>query len=399
MERVPIDGPLAGLRIVDLSTAATGPYAVTLLADQGADVIKVERPGIGDISRWIGTATGGISALYQMCNRGKRCVGVDLRTERGRDLVRTLIARADVVVQNWRPGVAERLGLGYADVRRDDLVYCSISGFGAHGPYAGKGAYDTVIQAYGGVAENQKDPDTGRPRFSNQALADKVTALTAAQAITAALYARERGRGGQHLELSMLDAVISFMWVDSAGNDVLRDGDGSQPGSFVADVRPYAFLDGWGIATPTSDADFAGMCRAFGVEGYDDPRVATIAERRRNREVGHALVTRCHEAATKLTVAEGIARLEAENVPCGVVLGPGDLAGDPHIAAVGVLEDDVHPTAGRLRQPRHPTLFGGTPGRLGAPAPTLGADTDAILADLGLDPDQVAQLRAAKVVC
>ncbi|WP_406288253.1 CaiB/BaiF CoA transferase family protein [Embleya sp. NBC_00896] len=398
MERVPIDGPLAGVRVVDLSAAATGPYAVALLADQGADVIKVERPGIGDISRWIGTATGGISALYQMCNRGKRCVAVDLRTDEGREIVRALIAEADIVVQNWRPGVAERLGLGYADVRRDDLVYCSISGFGAEGPYAGKGAYDTVIQAYSGIAENQKDPETGRPRFSNQALADKVTALTAAQAITAALFARERGRGGQHLELSMLDAVISFLWVDSAGNDVLRDGDGSQPGSFVADVRPYAFLDGWGIATPTGDADFAGMCRAFGVEGYDDPRVATIAERRRHRELGHALVTRCHEAATKLTVAEGIARLEAENVPCGVVLGPGELATDPHVAAVGLLEDDVHPTAGRLRQPRHPARFGGTPARLGRPAPTLGADTDEILAELGF-ADRIGALRAAKVVC
>ena len=399
MERVPIEGPLAGIRIVDLSTAATGPYAVTLLADQGADVVKVERPGIGDVARWIGTATGGISALYQMCNRGKRCIGVDLRTDAGRDLVREMIARADVVVQNWRPGVADRLGLGYEDVRRDDLVYCSISGFGSEGPYAGKGAYDTVIQAYSGIAENQKDVESGRPRFSNQALADKVTALMASQAITAALFARERGRGGQHLELAMLDAVISFLWVDSAGNDVLRDGDGSQPGSFVADVRPYAFTDGWGIATPTSDADFAGLCRAFDVEGYDDPRVATIAERRRNREIGHALVTRCHEAATRMTVAEGIARLEAQNVPCGVVLGPGDLAADPHIAAIGMLEDDVHPTAGRLRQPRHAARFANTPARLGPPAPTLGADTDAVLAELGLDAERIASLRADRVVC
>lgn len=134
--------PLSGIRVLDLSIAATGPYACALLADQGADVIKVERPGMGDIGRWIGTQIGGISALHQMCNRGKRAIAVALDQEEGRDIVRQLAARCDVVVQNWRPGVAERLGIGYDDLRRDDLVYVSISGFGDDGPYASKGAYD-----------------------------------------------------------------------------------------------------------------------------------------------------------------------------------------------------------------------------------------------------------------
>ena len=153
-------------------------------------------------------------------------------------------------------------------------MYVSLSGFGSEGPYAGKSAYDTVIQAYGGLASNQGDPVTGEPVFLRQTAADKVTSLYAAQAITAALFARERGRGGQHVELSMLDAVVSFLWADAAGNEVLRDADGSQPSSFVQTFRPFRFRDGWGIATPTSDSDFAGMCRAFGVEGYDDPRVS-----------------------------------------------------------------------------------------------------------------------------
>src|SRR5690606_38107174 len=136
-------------------------------------------------------------------------------------------------------------------------------------------AYDTVIQAYAGVAASQVDPSTGAPRFAPQVLADKVTALSAAQAITAALFARERGHGGQHVKLSMLDAVVSFMWVDGAGNEVIRDGDGSQAASFAASTRPLRFLDGWGVATPTADDDFFGMCRAFGVDGWDDPRLAS----------------------------------------------------------------------------------------------------------------------------
>jgi len=172
-------GPLTGIRIVDLSIALTGPYAVALLGDQGAEVIKVERPGIGDIARWVGASSGGMTALYLVCNRGKRCIAVDLHQPEGRDVVRRLVAAADVVVENYRPGVMDRLGLGYAELSagHEDLVYASLSGFGAEGPYAGKSAYDTVIQAYGGLAASQADPETGIPVFLRQTAADKVTAL------------------------------------------------------------------------------------------------------------------------------------------------------------------------------------------------------------------------------
>lgn len=390
-------GPLTGIRVLDLSMLATGPYAVALLADQGAEVVKVERPGVGDIARWIGTQMNGISAVYQVCNRGKRCIAVNLDVAAGRDIVRRLAARSDVVVQNWRPGVAERLGVGYEDLRRDDLVYVSISGFGHEGPYANKGAYDTVIQAYAGVAVNEADPKSGTPRFARQILADKVTALTVAQAITAALCARERGLGGQHVRLSMLDAMVSFTWIDAAGNEVLRDGDGSQPGSFSSEARPFRFLDGWGVATPTSDADFAGMCRAFGVEGYDDPRVASPTLRHQNFEVTRALFERCCDAATRMTTAEAMARMEAERVPCGVVLSPAQLADDPHVRALGLLVDAVHPVVGRIRQPRHAAQFDSTPAALAAPAPSLGQHTDVILGEIGLG-ERTRELREAGVV-
>jgi crotonobetainyl-CoA:carnitine CoA-transferase CaiB-like acyl-CoA transferase len=391
--------PLAGIKIVDLSIALTGPYAVALLGDQGAEVVKVERPGFGDIGRYVGVSVNGLSALAQMCNRGKRSLAVDVHQSAGRDIVLQLMGAADVVVQNFRPGVVERLGLGYDDVRavNDRVVYASLSGFGAAGPYAGKGAYDTVIQAYGGFAANQADAHTGEPHFLNQTAADKVTALYGAQAITAALFARERSGRGTHVELAMLDAVVSFLWADAAGNEVLQDADRSQPSSFVANFRPFQFRDGWGICTPTSDADFAGMCRAFGVDGYDDPRVATIGQRVQHRDLVREIMQRCYGAASAMTTAAGIGALEAHNVPCGVVLTPTELAADPHARAVGLLQDSVHPVAGRLRQPRHPTDFGGTRPPLGGPAPMLGEHTDEILRELGRD-ERIDELRASGVV-
>ena len=377
-------GPMHGIKIVELSTALAGPWATAILADQGAEVIKVERPGIGDIARYIGVSVNGMSALFQMCNRGKRSIELDVQTVEGRDVVRELVRDADVFMQNYRPGVVERLGLGYDDLRavNPDLIYASVSGFGPRGPYASKGAYDTVIQAYAGFGHNQRDLISGVPKFLQQTAADKTTALTASQAITAALFARERGAPGQHVHIAMLDAVAAFLWADSAGNEVLLDADGSLPSSFVQGLAPLTFTDGYAVATPTSDADYFGMCRAFDVDGLDDPRIATIVLRYQNPDISLPKLLTCYERAATMTLELGMARLEAHNVPCGVVLSPAELTNDPHAIATGLFEESHHPIAGRIRQPRPAAQFGETVSGVGFAAPGLGQHTDEILDEL-----------------
>ena len=390
-------GPMRGVRVVDLTIALSGPWAIGLLADQGAEVIKVEPPGIGDIGRWVGVARGGVSAMAQFANRGKRSLCVNLQTPEGRDIVRALAKRADVFAQNFRPGVIERLGLGYDELRREnpELVYLSISGFGEHGPYAEKSAYDPVVQAYAGLAATQAGRD-GPPQLIRHTAADKISSLTASQAVTAALFARASGRGGQHVRVPMLDAVVNFVWADAAGNEVLLDSDGSQPSSFSRDQKLWPTKDGFVIAAPTSDEDTARICRAVGVDGYDDP-ACKLMQRRANPGPFQELLRRVLEATAQLTTAEAMARFDREKAPAGAVLGPADHHRDPHIAATGLLEDSVHPAAGRVRQPRPAARFERTPARVGGPAPTLGQHTDEILREIGL-ADRIEALRAGRVV-
>ena len=382
-------GPLSGVKVLDLSIALTGPYAATLLADQGAEVTKIERPGIGDIARWVGVSVNGMSAFYLACNRGKRCMAVDLASPEGVEIALRLAAEADVVLQNFRPGVIDRLGLGYDAVRaiNPNVIYCSISGYGPTGPYRDRSAYDTA---------NQADPD-GPPTFLHQNAADKVSALYATQAITAALFARATGRGGQHLELGMADACVSFLWAESAGNEVLLDSDGTLPSSFNAGFQPMRFLDGWGIVVPTTDADFAGMCRALDVPGWDDPRVVTVGERRKHRDVLEPIMDMCYAMASNLTQDEAIERFERERVAFAMVLSAAEIVDDPHAIAIDMFTEFEHPVTGRTRLPRHPTQFAGTPAALGGPAPALGEHTDEVLIELGLG-DRISALRDAGVV-
>lgn len=394
-----MSGPLDGIRIVDLSVALTGPLAAGMLVDQGADCVKVEQAPTGDVVRWLGSTVGGISAMFQAANRGKRSIVLDLRQADGLAILRDLVADADVLVQNFRPGVAERLGVAYDDIRsiRPDIVYADLTGFGPSGPYSHRRVYDTVIQAQSGLAASQTGLNDEQPKFLKQLVCDKVTAYTACQAITAALFARSRGAGGQHLELSMLDACIAFLFVDGAEHEVILDGDHSGPQSLAANNTPLAFDGGFAAVTVPTDKEFHGLARAMGVDS-SDPDLATVRDRTANREKAMAVHRAVRENATKLTVSEAEALLDANQVPFGIVRAVNEIQDDPQVIANGVFSEFDHPAAGRVRHHRPPTRFHGTPTELREPAaPTLGQHSDEILTETGRG-DRIDELRAAGVV-
>ena len=394
-----MSGPLDGIRIVDLSVALTGPLAAGMLVDQGADCVKVEQAPTGDVVRWLGSTVAGISAMFQAANRGKRSIVLDLRQADGLAILRDLVADADVLVQNFRPGVAERLGVAYDDIRsiRPDIVYADLTGFGPSGPYSHRRVYDTVIQAQSGLAASQTGLNDDQPKFLKQLVCDKVTAYTACQAITAALFARSRGAGGQHLELSMLDACIAFLFVDGAEHEVILDGDHSGPQSVAANNTPLAFDGGFAAVTVPTDKEFHGLARAMGVDS-SDPDLATVRDRTANREKAMAVHRAVRENATKLTVSEAEALLDANQVPFGIIRAVNEIQNDPQVIANGVFSEFDHPAAGRVRHHRPPTRFHGTPTELREPAsPTLGQHSDEILTETGRG-DRIDELRAAGVV-
>ena len=394
-----MSGPLDGIRIVDLSVALTGPLAAGMLVDQGADCVKVEQAPTGDVVRWLGSTVAGISAMFQAANRGKRSIVLDLRQADGLAILRDLVADADVLVQNFRPGVAERLGVAYDDIRsiRPDIVYADLTGFGPSGPYSHRRVYDTVIQAQSGLAASQTGLNDDQPKFLKQLVCDKVTAYTACQAITAALFARSRGAGGQHLELSMLDACIAFLFVDGAEHEVILDGDHSGPQSVAANNTPLAFDGGFAAVTVPTDKEFHGLARAMGVDS-SDPDLATVRDRTANREKAMAVHRAVRENATKLTVSEAEALLDANQVPFGIVRAVNEIQDDPQVIANGVFSEFDHPAAGRVRHHRPPPRFHGTPTELREPAsPTLGQHSDEILTETGRG-DRIDELRAAGVV-
>ena len=394
-----MSGPLDGIRIVDLSVALTGPLAAGMLVDQGADCVKVEQAPTGDVVRWMGSTVAGISAMFQAANRGKRSIVLDLRQADGLAILRDLVADADVLVQNFRPGVAERLGVAYDDIRsiRPDIVYADLTGFGPSGPYSHRRVYDTVIQAQSGLAASQTGLNDDQPKFLKQLVCDKVTAYTACQAITAALFARSRGAGGQHLELSMLDACIAFLFVDGAEHEVILNGDHSGPQSVAANNTPLAFDGGFAAVTVPTDKEFHGLARAMGVDS-SDPDLATVRDRTANREKAMAVHRAVRENATKLTVSEAEALLDANQVPFGIIRAVNEIQNDPQVIANGVFSEFDHPAAGRVRHHRPPTRFHGTPTELREPAaPTLGQHSDEVLTETGRG-DRIDELRAAGVV-
>ncbi|MDG2428021.1 MAG: CoA transferase [Acidimicrobiales bacterium] len=394
-----MSGPMEGIRILDLSVALTGPLAAGMLVDQGAECIKVEQAPVGDIVRWLGSSVGGISAMFQIANRGKRSVVLDLKQDEGVAILQDLIAETDVLVQNFRPGVAERIGVTYEDVAttNPDIIYADLTGFGPIGPYSHRRVYDTVIQAQSGLAASQTGLNDNQPKFLKQLICDKVTAYTACQAITAALFARERGCGGQHIELSMLDACIAFLFVDGADHEIMLDGDHSGPQAIAANNTPLAFDGGFAAVVVPTDDEFHGLAQALNVDSSDSD-LATVRDRTANPDKSKAVHREVRNKAVHMDIAEAEARLDSNQVPFGIIRSVEEIASDPQVVANNLFAKFQHPVAGWIRHHRVPTHFHGSPTSFREPAaPILGQHSDEVITEIGRGA-KLGELRAKKVI-
>lgn len=382
-------GPLQGIRVLDVASAVAGPWASTQLADAGADVIFIEKVDTPDVMRMSGAAEGDQTGSWVAMHRNKRAMALNLRDDRGRQVIHELAADTDVFIQNYRPGVADRLGIGYADLSaiNPDIIYISISGVGPTGPYSDRPVYDPIIQALSGITEAQGGD------HMKTVVADKTTAMTAANAALAALVARGNGAGGQHVELNLLDSMLNWAWLDCYWNLAMPD---APPVPTYSDwYTPYDTSDGQIAAVWTSFQQYVSAARAVNREDLvDDPRFATRALRLQNADAQRAEFS---SALAKMTTAEAVESLIAHDVPCAPVLSREQVIDDPQVAHNGTIIEMENPNGGRSRTIRPPARFAKTPTEVSSHAPGWSQHTDDILTELGYDPATIAAYRETGV--
>jgi crotonobetainyl-CoA:carnitine CoA-transferase CaiB-like acyl-CoA transferase len=387
-------GPLAGIRIVDVSEVISGPLAVMMLAEQGADVIKIEPPRHGEESRQLANYRSGMAALYANCNHGKRSIGLDLKTTEGLELLYEIVRGADVFVQNWRPGAAERLRVCERSLRaiRPDLIYASVTGYGDDGPYADRRGYDPIFQALTGYVGAQLNPEVPIPDLVRNAVVDKATSLTLAQAITAALFARERGAPGQHVRVSMLDAGLMFFWPDGMLRHTLVGDDVTNP---MTPGERYAVVDtadGKIVIWAGTADQMRGTLRAVGrADLADSPGQNGVAMIDEENQIERATVV--GEGIAAMTTADVYRRMLEYEVPAAPVLSHRDVLVDPQITHNGCVLEAVHPVYGRYRRVRQAARFSETATEITPPAALYAEHSDEIMEELGHDAERRARLR------
>lgn len=396
----PRPGALTGLTVLDLSRVLSGPFATMTLADLGADVVKIEQPGTGDDTRqWGPPFQRGEAAYFLSVNRNKRSLAVDLKSADGLALVRELARRADVVVENFRPGTAARLGLGYHDLAAENpgLVYASISGYGQTGPDSHRAGYDAIAQARSGIMSVTGEAD-GPPVRVGVSSADLVAGMWAVIGILAALRERDRSGHGQWVDISLLDGSVSWLTYVAAGYFAT----GTRPpryGSAHPTIAPYqgfATKDGDLMLAVGNDAIWRRFAPVAGLdELVDDPRFATNPQRVSHRDELLPLVA---AAMTSRTSAQWIELLDAAGVPVGPIQTVDEVMTDPQVLARGMVGEVEHPTAGTLRTVNCPVRLTATPPQVRTAPPTLGQHTDEVLAELGLDRARIGELRARGAV-
>lgn len=384
-------GPLTGIRVLDLSAVISGPLAAQILGDLGAEVIKVESPN-GDSARRLGPPfrDGGQTPLFSNVNRNKRSIVLDLKKPRAREAARALAARADVVIENFRPDVAERIGVGYADLARDNpgLVYVSINGFGPDGPYRDLHAYDLVIQALSGVAERQRDGD--RPALVHSIVADKIAAMTAAQAVLAALVERGRSGRGQHVEVPMLDAFAAFLLPDLLAERTFVGETQGLPFDLDNLYRCWPTRDGHVAMVVLEDDQFEGLLAALDRRDLlDDERANSLIARVLNAD---ALFEILGQEILKWTTADLVARAREFGAPLAPVYDIDAFLADPHVEATGIVAKYRTAEGEETRTVSHPARYARTPASMRARPPALGEHTADVLAELGWNADAIERV-------
>ncbi|HJM98147.1 MAG TPA: CoA transferase [Acidimicrobiales bacterium] len=392
--------PLKNIKVVDFTQVVAGPVAGMLLAELGADVIKVEYPGIGDITRTSGFSKGGLNSSVLNCNRGKRSIQIDLKEKEGQEIALKLIENADVVIQSMRPGKITKLGLDYETVRtlNPDLIYVSLSGYGQDGPYADRAVYDPVLQAMCGYVSLQINPQIPFPDLMRTALIDKAVSWEMALSITAALFARERGTGGQELEIAMIDVAIAFLWPDGGMAETLLDSDVTTGTHLSKLMNMTETANGHVVYFAIADHQIKGLYTSLGhPEWFTDNRFSTREARHtdNNNEILGGLIA---DAFRTFSTAEIAERLHSNSVPCGEVIEISKIAEIPQVIHNKTFFEWDHPRSGKIRSPRHSTVFTETKLPILDSAPLLNEHSDEILSEIGVGEEKRRLLQEKGIV-
>ena len=390
-------GPLSGITVIDLTAMISGPVCTMMLGDQGADVIKVE-PLTGELTRKVGASKNGMTTSFLCANRSKRSLTLNLKDPKGITVLKKLITKADVLVQNFRPGAMKRMGLSYEEVKKlnKEIIYTSISGFGEKGPYSNQRVYDPVIQALSGLADIQRDQKTNFPKMVRTIIPDKTTGMAAAQAISSALFYKERYGTGQHIKLAMLDVMVAYLWPEGSASlsFVGEEGDPSK-GQMGLDLVFQTKDNKYITAGAVTDKEWLGMCNAFDRKDLlSDPRFNTPRARFENKTERRLLIA---DEIKKHNSIDILTKLHENEVPSAPILSRTELLENEQIIENNIIEFHDSKFFGNIRSPRPAPIYSDSPINGNQLAPLLGQNSIEILKEIDYKDQEIANLLQEKV--
>ena len=383
-----MSGPYEGIRVLELTSTVSGPFAGMMLADQGAEVIKVEPPGIGDLARFMGTTKDGMGAMFSTLNRNKKCICLDFKNEEDLSVLKELVSTTDVLIENYRPGIVKKLGIDYESLSQinPDLIYCSISGYGQSGPYKEKKVYDPLIQGTVGIphAQNIKSPELIRT-----IIYDKVTGLTSAQAISAALYQKAKGEGGQYLPISMMESALYYNWPDLMMNHTFVEG-GINLGELADLFEVYETKDGGVVLIIiANDEVFTKFCNVFDLSLHLDEKYNNLVSRIINKE---ELTTEINKITSQLSCKELENKMDLEGISASICNELNEVYKDPQVIEQGSIVEINHPELGVMRMPKPPANLKGQGSFPRSLAPILGHDNREVLTSINIDDGTIQRM-------